>query len=110
MSKFIAFFICIFCASASLHAIEPNRLEPLIEQIILSNEGVCFQVGKHEIVAESLQVSREGVFILVNGEWLVMSEALGIGEHIQASWVCKKCKSFSMEGINTCPYCGTPRG
>lgn len=28
---------------------------------------------------------------------------------IRASWKCRKCGSFSMDGVNTCPYCGTPR-
>ncbi|MCH9704096.1 MAG: hypothetical protein K0U13_04830 [Chlamydiae bacterium] len=29
--------------------------------------------------------------------------------HVKASWKCHKCGRFNIDGVNSCPYCGSPK-
>jgi hypothetical protein len=81
---------------------------PLIEQVIINDQGVCLLIGNSWLVTNGMQASNEGMFVLVNEEWMPIAAAVEFGD-FQASWKCSKCGSYSMDGVNTCPYCGKPK-
>ena len=86
-----------------------NRYEiPLIEQVITNDEGICLLIGNSWLMTKGMQASNEGMFVLVNEEWMSIDEAVECGD-FQASWKCSRCGRSSMDGINTCPYCGKPK-
>ena len=78
---------------------------PLIEQVMTNHQGVCLQIGDSWLVTKGLQASDAGIFVLVEGEWVPLSEAVAWGE-FEASWQCARCGRNNMDGISTCPYCG----
>lgn len=81
---------------------------PLIEQIITNDKGVCLLIGDSWLVTKGMQASNEGMFVLINEEWMPISEAVDFGDY-QVSWKCSKCGRYSMDGVNVCPYCGKPK-
>lgn len=81
---------------------------PFIEQVITNDQGVCLLIGNSWLVTKGMQASNEGMFVLVNEEWISVAEAVEFGD-FQASWKRSKCGRYSMDGINICPYCGKPK-
>ncbi len=94
----------VFLSFAPLQAFDEFD-EPLVEQVIHSDEGVFLLINNSWLQIKGFQVSEAGAFALVNGEWMTLSEAVEFGD-FQASWQCSRCERYSIDGINTCPYCG----
>lgn len=108
MFKYVLLLLCTVSFTRG-QAFEGNSTEmPLIEQVITNDKGVCLLIGNSWLVAKGLQASDEGMFVLVNEEWMPISEALEFGDY-QASWKCSKCGRYNMDGVTICPYCGKPR-
>jgi hypothetical protein len=119
-SKFISLFLLALCF-CKVDAFENYcgdavRFEsfnesgsPLVRHIITNGGGVFLQVGNSWIATEGLQVSGEKMFVLVNGEWITIAEALENPECVRATWKCEVCGFINYDGISACGVCGTPR-
>jgi len=101
--KFMLFFLCLSCFTV----VRASEM-PLIEQVVTNDLGVCLLIGDSWLVTKGMQASNEGMFVLMNEEWMSISEAVELGDY-QASWKCSKCGRYNMDGVNTCPYCGKPK-
>lgn len=106
MSIFYKLMLLILCSMCFIKA-RANET-PLIEHVMMNNQGVYLLIGDSWLVTKGMQASNEGIFVLVNEEWMPISEAVEFGDY-QASWKCSKCGRYNMDGVNTCPYCGKPK-
>lgn len=102
----------MLCLFNSMCAIDDGRAEseiPIIEHIIANEEGVFLQVGNTWIATEGLQVSSGEIFVLIEGEWMTISEAVENPDCARATWKCEVCGFINYDGIAVCGVCGTPR-
>lgn len=104
-SLFIFIFLCFFNA---MHACENNCAKPFVSHIITNDEGVLLQVGTDWIVTEDLYATEEGIFVLLNDEWIPIAEALNHPECLRATWKCK-CGYINYDCISACGVCGRPK-
>ncbi len=114
--KVLLLLLLTLCFSNASHAFEDENYypevkqeSPLIRHIIKSEEGVFLQIGDGWILTEGLQASAEGIFVIVNGEYMTVEAALENSECVRKTWVCKKCGFINYDGIAACALCGKPR-
>lgn len=100
----MSFLIAILCFSNTIQAFEIQKI-PLVEQVMTSDSDVFLLIENLWLKTEGFQISCAGAFVLVNGGWITLAEAVEVGD-FQASWQCSRCKRYNMDGIKACPYCG----
>jgi hypothetical protein len=109
LSQFIfVIFVAIGFTSTAQGYNDLRQNAPFIEQIITNEQGVCMLIGDSWLISEGLQATGDGIFVLINGEWKLLSEVSEQEARLK-SWKCKKCGRYNLEGINACAYCGKPR-
>ena len=87
-----------------------NELQqPMVDQVISNEQGVFLLINDFWLCTEAFQITGLDSFVLLNGEWLSLSEAIESGTCHLSSWKCKRCERYNLEGVNACAYCGKPR-
>lgn len=89
---------------------QSSKIEaPFVEQIMTNEQGVHLLIGEYWLNADGLQASENGMFVLLHGEWMPLSEAVKMRGYLLRSWKCSRCGRYNLEGINACAYCGKPK-
>ncbi len=79
-----------------------------VAQVVANDKEVLLLIDNTWLKTEGFQVLDSEASVLMNGEWMTITDMVASNE-FQASWKCTKCKRSNMDGVNTCPYCGKPR-
>jgi hypothetical protein len=117
-SQFISLILLVLCVTkvgafenycSTAVRFESFSGSTLVSHCIANQEGVFLQIGNRWIATEGLQISKEEIFVMVNGEWITIAEALENPECARATWKCSVCGFVNYDGISACGVCGTPR-
>lgn len=102
--NFISFFLVVLYLSSGAYA-----FDPIVNCVMTNEEGVFLKIADDWIATEALQATGEGMFVLVNSEWMTIEEALENPKCTRGTWTCDRCGFVNYDGIEACGVCGKPR-
>ena len=120
ISKFVTICLLAFCCINSLQALEENYANSYhyneqlldnqrIDKIITNEQGVFLLIDGCWIGTQGMQATQGGIFVLENGEWMSVLEAIEGGIFPLETWECSRCHFMNYEGISACGVCGKPK-
>ena len=105
--KYFSFALALLFLCVQIEGAELFENQNRISHIITNDQGILLCVGDEWIQAEALHVACSGIFVLADGEWVSVEEAIELGGR-RDTWKCK-CGFENYVDFNYCSVCGAER-
>ena len=105
--KYFSFVLAFLFLCGQMEGVEPIENQNEISRILTSDQGILIRIGEEWIQAEALHAASSGMFVLLDGEWVSVEEAIELGGR-RDTWKCK-CGFENYVDFNYCSVCGAER-